>query len=80
PFMCPFSDCFREFEEQDILTKHLSSHTAVRRFKCSLCDKAFKTVSQSKKHEDEVHTNSDLRPFACSWPDCDKRFKASKHL
>jgi uncharacterized C2H2 Zn-finger protein len=33
PFMCPFTDCFREFEDQETLTKHLGTHTAVRRYK-----------------------------------------------
>ena len=61
----------------DIFFENISKkiHTTELNFKCTECDKAFKTAGRLRFHM-SIHTG--YKPFACEF--CDKRFRQNDKL
>lgn len=52
------------------------NHYADRRHVCSMCPKSFIQKSDLTIH---IRSHTDERPFACTVPGCDKKFRTSSH-
>lgn len=67
---------FFRFKLKQILAAHIKTHNNYE-FKCSQCDKMFRTKTSLKKHMED-HTGKIERPFVCNL--CGKKFRINKHL
>ncbi|XP_078287069.1 putative transcription factor Ovo-like 1 [Rhinoraja longicauda] len=52
-----------------MLTRHLKSHSAVKRHVCRFCEKGFNDTFDLKRH---MRTHTGIRPYKCDL--CDKAF------
>lgn len=68
PYSCPY--CDKKFCENNILQRHLNSHTGHKPYKCGICGMAFFGDSTLKQH---VLTHSEDRPFLCT--ECGMSFR-----
>ena len=73
PLCCPH--CNYETHRRFLLSRHLQSHSDDRPFKCSICEKGFKTNVALTNHTN-VHMG--LKPHQCK--DCDSGFTTSGEL
>jgi len=71
--LCPF--CHKEFPSEKKLSRHLTYHTAVTRWKCETCQLAFRNKFHLTQHI-RVHTGE--KPFQCSI--CTKAFSQKAGL
>ena len=76
--------CGASFEgPRHLITRRLSrhqqtahmSHTNI--YKCNVCDKGFLSRGPLNRHH---LTHSDVRPFLCDYPNCNKKFKSVQYL
>ena len=72
PFECPL--CFKTFQKQNHLTRHIKIHSGERQHKCPYCGKAFLRSDNLKKHV-RIHTGE---KFPCRF--CNKGFTDSSNL
>jgi len=72
--MC--SVCGKMMPNQRSLKLHMKCHNSEKRFKCPMCEKAFKYAESIPGHVRIVHKK--MRPFLCHT--CGKRFTASVSL
>ncbi|XP_055519477.1 putative transcription factor Ovo-like 1 [Leucoraja erinacea] len=66
-FVCLY--CWKAFPLQRMLTRHLRSHSAVKRHVCTFCGKGFNDTFDLKRH---MRTHTGIRPYKCEL--CDKAF------
>lgn len=72
PFEC--SLCFKTFQKQNHLTRHIKIHSGDRQHKCPYCGKAFLRSDNLKKHI-RIHTGE---KFPCQF--CNRGFTDSSNL
>jgi len=79
PFACTHADCNKRFRLKNELNAHfLGSHKENHRFKCPHCAFSHYFPAKVKMHVRTVHLGE--KPFACSFPGCDKRYSANESL
>ncbi|XP_059807314.1 putative transcription factor ovo-like protein 3 [Hypanus sabinus] len=61
--------CWKVFSLQRMLTRHLKSHSAVKRHVCRFCGKGFNDTFDLKRH---LRTHTGIRPYKCDR--CEKAF------
>ena len=49
-FPCPYPDCGKQFIGQKLLKDHMNSHTGVRPYVCSRCEKTYLTSASLNHH------------------------------
>ncbi|CAH2003302.1 unnamed protein product [Acanthoscelides obtectus] len=54
--------CGSFLSSESSLKVHMSIHTGQKPYKCSFCDKAFRTMSNKKSHENLSHMNTKKKP------------------
>jgi len=67
--------CRKQFSVSGTLTKHMSTHTGEKPFKCELCRKQFSRNGTLTKH---MRTHTGEKPFKCEL--CRKQFSVSGTL
>ena len=70
----PCNTCGKLFTNSS-MDRHVRTHTGVKPYACSICDKTFNQKCDRQKHE-RIHTGE--KPFACKV--CDKRLTNSSDL
>ncbi|KAJ8968503.1 hypothetical protein NQ317_014676 [Molorchus minor] len=50
PYVCDFPDCARAFTDKRNLMSHKITHLPEKKFKCTICTKAFKSTTRLKQH------------------------------
>ena len=78
-FKCSWDGCDKAFLDMSCLNKHISIHSGLRPFNCTVCDKSFARSDCFKKHT-MIHTGEKLyRCNICSaafiWGGCLSRHK-----
>ena len=57
--------CEKAFIQSSSLQRHMRVHTGDKPYKCSMCNKSFRTSSSLQLHKRQVHSNS--RPYDCPY-------------
>lgn len=70
-YNCSF--CDKTFLRHDNLKRHEAIHSDARNFKCTECEKAFKTSEMMRSH-----LKTHFKNYSCT--DCDKKFNSSRSL
>ncbi|XP_070498204.1 zinc finger protein 595-like [Chironomus tepperi] len=70
----PCQYCGKIFKRPHEKVKHERIHSGVKPYTCDLCGKQFRVTYCLSLHKRNVH--SDDRPYICTFPGCNKRFKA----
>ena len=55
PHKCPVPNCGKSFTRKAHLKDHLNKHTGAKPFSCSICQLAFSTSYQKRRHEKVEH-------------------------
>ncbi len=78
PFICPYSDCLKEFKRKDNLKCHIRTHNPnrYRPFGCHRCDKSYLRHIDLERHITTVHELK--RNFVCDV--CQKWFTRREGL
>ena len=71
-FNCPEPNCDVVSASRAALSSHILTHTALRPFKCKLCDKAYKQKNTLADHMVSAHQKE--RKFKCQVAGCDRAF------
>ncbi|XP_037044366.1 transcription factor grauzone-like [Bradysia coprophila] len=71
---CPI--CKKKVQNKRLLSVHIRCSHGERNYKCTLCDKAFKTSQGLKEHIAALHTGADL--YSCAY--CDRTFKSRANM
>ena len=93
PFHC--KDCGKAFKQAAHLKVHVRQHTGEKPFECGVCGKGFRQKAIVDQHmrthtqvrtlvkQDRHYINrpcTQLRPYACTVPGCDKSFAQKTSL
>ncbi|CAL8143127.1 unnamed protein product [Orchesella dallaii] len=81
--ICPI--CNKEFDKAYKLEKHSPVHSNDRPYRCTYCDKPFKSTSTLIQHEKSLHFGIKYKPavsrvYGCNYAGCNKKYKADKTL
>lgn len=76
-FVCEYEKCGKSFLDKSKLKRHRLVHTKERHYKCEICSKRFSLDFNLKTH---IRTHTGLKPFACEFPNCNRRFTQSSNL
>lgn len=71
PYKCKHPGCSQKFPSPSDLAKHSASHLTTRTCICDICGKAFHDKIRLGTH---MRSHSNLRPYLCKIPNCNKAF------
>lgn len=75
PFSCNL--CNENFKTAYVLKNHILAHDKKRpSVLCQYCGKAYKSSGSLHVHTQNIHHG---RTFACTWPECQRRFTQKAH-
>ncbi len=82
PFQVPFTCyvCGKGYIDKHKLKVHLQYHSDYRGFECKYCGKKFKTNSNQKKHEKDIHENGGVASTEHFCDECGRVFKCKDYL
>ncbi|KAF7362145.1 hypothetical protein MVEN_00560500 [Mycena venus] len=78
-YKCTHTGCDKAYSKPSRLEEHERSHSGQRPFVCETCGKSYLRETHLHAHARSHLPQSD-RPFACSQPNCEKRFWTAQHL
>ncbi len=76
-YQCDYGNCTKKYRTRFSLKRHYLSHLGIKQHQCPHCDKRFRLVQYLNEH---IYTHTGERPFACSYPGCNKRFRQAGKL
>ncbi|KAJ7690695.1 hypothetical protein B0H17DRAFT_935848 [Mycena rosella] len=78
-YKCTYIGCDKAYPKPSRLEEHERSHSGQRPFVCETCAKSYLRETHLIAHA-RSHLPQSERPFACSEPNCEKRFWTAQHL
>ncbi|XP_055910317.1 transcriptional repressor CTCFL [Eupeodes corollae] len=72
---CPHSNCEYVSSKRYLLARHMKCHSDYRPFKCSVCERGFKTNASLQNH---ANTHTGNKPYQCKF--CASTFTTSGEL
>ena len=74
---CLYEGCTRIYKSRFSLKRHHLSHMGIRKHKCPYCSKGFSLAQYLREH---IHIHTGEKPFVCTYPGCDKKFRQAGKL
>lgn len=76
-YQCDYGNCTKKYRTRFSLKRHYLSHLGIKQHQCPHCDKRFRLVQYLNEH---IYTHTGERPFVCTFPGCNKRFRQAGKL
>lgn len=77
-FECTVGNCHKTYSNAFNLKRHVESfHEGLKKFFCPLCNKGLSSKQNMREHK-FIHMG--IKPYKCSFKDCNSQFRQASHL
>ena len=76
-YSCSYGACTQQYRTKFSLKRHYLDHLGIKQHQCPHCGKRFSLPQYLTEH---MYTHTGEKPFACTYPGCNKRFRQAGKL